>query len=103
MDKHSYLEKIVETMALSPLPIALFQVQMRKFKTVALTTGLLDALNLDEKEARKIFDEDPYFLSLPEDKPALMRAIWCSSSQSAQLRTPFTRMCAPLSRAKSAP
>lgn len=75
MDKHSCLEKIVETMALSPLPIALFQIEMRKFKTVAMTTGLLDALNLDEEEARKKFDEDPYFLSLPEDKPALMRAM----------------------------
>lgn len=75
MDKHSYPEKIAETMRASSLPIGLFHIEMRTLKAVALTPGLLDALCLSEKDAKRQFDEDPYFLLLPEDRRPISRAM----------------------------
>ena len=59
----------------SPVPLALFEVELRKLTPVCFSRGLLEDLSFKKEEALQRFKEDPLFLLQKKDRGPVSRAL----------------------------
>lgn len=59
----------------SPVPLALFEAELRKLTPVCFSRGLLEDLSCEKEEALRRFKEDPLFLLQEKDRRPVSRAL----------------------------